>query len=108
MSQTSDKVYGEPDSWTFDYPYDFLQTAFWMWFMGDFKRLPTQDEVYAYDPRYISDMRLMYHIYAHQSNHDPIMNMYDSWNAYHDDPDAFNLQKQQIAQSESYDAQNIK
>jgi hypothetical protein len=70
------EVFGEPEKWEFDYSWDVLQTAFWLFSISDFKRLPTQDEVLSYDPRYISDIKLMYWLYSYQGNQSAVMKMF--------------------------------
>lgn len=77
-------VYGEPEEWEFDYPFEIVQTAFWLWSMSEFQRLPTQDEVMAYDARYISDMKLAHTIYSHQGNKSAVMQQYEQLQAQQD------------------------
>ncbi|RMG84828.1 MAG: hypothetical protein D6712_10590 [Chloroflexi bacterium] len=81
IGRKGDGVYGEPESWEFDYQWDILKIAFWLWYMSGFQRLPTQKEVMEYDPRYISDMELMWQIYAHQHNDSLQMKMLDEFEA---------------------------
>lgn len=81
---TNSHVYGEPEEWEFDYPFEVIQTAFWLWAMSDFHRLPTQDEVLSYDPRYISDMKLAHTIYSHQGNKSTVMQQYEMLQAQQD------------------------
>lgn len=97
FGDTGQQVYGEPDEWEFDYPWEFLQVAYWLWHMSDYKHLPTPEEVAKYDPRYISDMKLMVQIGMHQRNSSPLMRMLDQWQAYNADPAAY---KAQLAASE--------
>lgn len=80
-SSTKGSSYGEPEEWQFDYPWDTIQTAFWLWAMSGFQRLPIQEEVMAYDSRYISDMQLAYQIYSHQTNDNAIMRLYEEYNS---------------------------
>lgn len=88
---TSDKSgsFGEPDFWRFDYPFDILQTAFWLWAMSGFQRLPTQDEVMAYDERYLSDIKLMYQIYSHQGNQSLPMQLLEQYEHAQKNPSAW-------------------
>jgi len=72
-------VFGEPEEWAFDYPWEIVRTGFWLWKMSGFQRLYTQDEVMVYDPKWIGDMSLAYTIYSHKSNTSPIMALYEQW-----------------------------
>lgn len=72
-AKKGNEVFGEPEEWEFDYPWSFVKTAFWLWAMSGFQRLPPQDEVWSYDPRYIDDMKLAHMLYAHQTNESPLM-----------------------------------
>lgn len=76
------QTFGEPEEWEFDYPWDVVQTSFWLWAMSGFQRLPTQTEVMEYDPRYISDMRLAHQIYSHQGNQSAPMRLFEQWQAF--------------------------
>lgn len=80
-SSSGNTTFGEPDEWQFDYPWDVIQTAFWLWSMSDFKYLPNQDEVLAYDRRYLSDIRMAYTIYSHQGNNSPVMQIFEQLSA---------------------------
>lgn len=84
---TSGKVYGEPDEWEFEYTWEVIQIAFWLWAMSGFKYLPNQEEVLRYDPRYISDIKLAHTIYAHQANNSFEMKMYEQWMAFQENPE---------------------
>ncbi len=59
--------------------------------MSGFKELPNQEQVGKYDPRYISDMKLAMHLYSHQHNNSPVMKMYEQWEAFNENPDAYKL-----------------
>ena len=78
--------YGEPVYWRFDYPFKILQTAFWLWSMSGFQRMPTQDEVLEYDDRYLSDMKLLYNIYAHQGNQSLVMRLFEQHEQFNKNP----------------------
>jgi hypothetical protein len=101
-------VYGEPDEWEFDYPFDFLQIAYWLWAMSDYKHLPSQDDIAKYDPRYISDMRLMVQISSHQRNNSPLMRMFENWQAYNSDPEAYRKNEAALKASERNDSALLK
>lgn len=88
-SGKSNQTYGEPEKWEFDYPWQVVQTAFWLWSMSSFQRLPIQDEVLQYDPRYISDLRLAHQIYSHQGNQSAPMKLFEQWEAYNQNPDGY-------------------
>lgn len=45
--------------------------------LSGFERLPSQDEVLEYDPRWISDMHLAYKLYAVQTNKSQIKQQFD-------------------------------
>ena len=83
------QVYGEPEEWEFDYPWTIVQTAFWLWSMSGFQRLPLQTEVMSYDPRYISDLKLAHQIYSHQGNQSAPMRLFEQWNAFNENPDGY-------------------
>lgn len=83
------QTFGEPDEWEFDYTWEVVQTAFWLWAMSGFQRLPTQNEVMEYDPRYISDMRLAHQIYSHQGNQSAPMKLFEQWQAFNQNPDSY-------------------
>lgn len=51
-----------------------------------FEKLPTQDEIMAYDPRWITDMQLMYKMYSFFKNDSPLFNIADSSSSFYDDP----------------------
>jgi hypothetical protein len=107
MHSTGDKkTFGEPDKWEFDYPWDIVQTGFWLWAMSGFQKLPTQDEVQAYDPRFISDMRLAHLIYSHQGNSSPLMKLFENWMQFQENPEAF--AKDQAQQSETTERDDSK
>jgi hypothetical protein len=64
---TNDKEYGTiemPSSFAFDYPFEKIKIAFWLWMVSGFEHLPTQDEIDLYDKRWISDMKLAYHFFS--------------------------------------------
>ena len=90
----SNANYGEPERWEFDFSWQLVSTGFWLWAMSDFRRLPTQSEVAAYDPRWISDLRLAHSIYAHQSNNEPVMRMFDEYMSFNESPSAYRIQQQ--------------
>ncbi len=75
--EKSTEVYGEPEKWEFDYPFDFVKLAFWLWKMSDFRHLPSQDEVAKYSSAYISDMKLAQWLYSHQGTENPMQKMVD-------------------------------
>lgn len=62
--------------------------------MTDFQRLPSQDEVSKYDPRYVDDMKLMYNIYSHQKNTDPVMFLFQQWEQFQENPEAMKAQNE--------------
>jgi hypothetical protein len=95
--------YGEPDEWQFDYSWDILQNAFWLWSMSGFQRLPTQEEVMNYDPRYISDIRLMHMIYSHQGNNTAVMQLYQQWEAFQENPALYRARMEAEKATRSYD-----
>lgn len=70
-------TFGEPEEWHFDYPWEILKTAYWIWAMSDFKYLPHPDEVMAYPREWITDMKLMMNISGHQSNTRPEQRLVD-------------------------------
>lgn len=80
-SNTKSQSFGEPEQWEFDYPWEVVKTAFWLWSMSGFQRLPTQEEVKQYDPRYLSDIKLAYQIYSHQNNESAPMKLLEHWSA---------------------------
>lgn len=86
-SGASNKVYGEPDEWEFEYPWEVIQIAFWLWAMSGFKHLPNQEDVLKYDPRYISDVKLAHMIYSHQGNNSFEMKLYEQWAAFQENPE---------------------
>lgn len=81
-----------------------MQIGFWLWAMSGFKRLPTQDEVLAYDPRWISDMRLAHQLYDHQTNQTAVMQLFDQYMAFQENPDAFRAQQELSKQAKAFDA----
>lgn len=97
-------MYGEPDEWEFDYPFNFLQIAYWLWAMSDYKHLPSQDEVARYDPRYISDIRLMVQISSHQRNNSPLMRMFENWQSFSTDPEAYRKQEEVLKSLDQSDS----
>lgn len=54
-----------------------VKTGFWIWAMSDFQRMPSQDEVAQYDPRWISDMKLMMQLYSFQTNSTSVMKVFE-------------------------------
>lgn len=76
MSEPS-STFGEPEEWHFDYPWEILKTAYWIWAMSDFKYLPHPDEVMAYPREWITDMKLMMNISGHQTNTRPEQKLVD-------------------------------
>lgn len=82
-------TWDEPDEWEFDYEWSVVQDAFWLWSMSGFQRLPSQDEVLAYDPRYLSDIRLAHQIYSHQGNSSAPQQMLEQYLAYSANPEAY-------------------
>jgi len=75
MSGKSRGVFGLPERWQFDYPWSLVKTGFWLWMTSGFEKLPTQEQVMAYDPRWITDMQLMYQIYAFYKNDSPLFDI---------------------------------
>ena len=107
MNESGDnKTYGEPDEWEFDYPWEIIQTAFWLWAMSGFQYLPRQDEVMAYDPRFISDIRLAHMIYSHQGNKSAPMRMLEQWEAFNKNPQAYEAQQQMQQTIQNTDSAN--
>lgn len=45
--------------------------------VSGFQRLPTQDEVQSYDPRWITDMQLAHRKYSFFKNDSPLFNLLD-------------------------------
>lgn len=84
--------FGEPDAWEFTHEWSFIQTAFWLWAMSDFTRMPNQEEVKAFDPEYLSDMKLAYNIYSHQKNTNPVMYLLEQYESFQQNPDAVRQQ----------------
>jgi hypothetical protein len=70
-----------PEEYQFDWPFDIIKVAWWLWAMSDFQRLPTQDEIMLYDARYISDMQLASEIYAYTHNQHPLMRAVEAFHA---------------------------
>lgn len=103
-SGKSNQVFGEPEKWEFDYPWSVVQTAFWLWSMSGFQRLPLQTEVMEYDPRYISDMKLAYQIYSHQGNQSAPMRLYDQWQAFNQNPDGYKASISSLIAQDQNDA----
>lgn len=104
QSGKDSKTFGEPDEWEFDYPWEVVQTAFWLWSMSGFQRLPTQDEVMSYDPRFVSDLRLAHQIYAHQGNTSVPMRLFENWEAFQSDPHGFRAQQEFQNRTDQNDA----
>lgn len=87
MAQPGQDAYGEPEQWEFDYPWDnMVKTGFWLWAMSGFKELKTQDEIMAYDPRWIGDMHLAYTLYSHQKNQSAVMKLFENYMAFKENP----------------------
>ena len=86
-----DNTWDEPDEWEFDYQWSVIQDAFWLWSMSGFQRLPNQEEVLAYDPRYMSDIRLAHQIYSHQGNNSAPQQFFEQYLAYTKDPEGYKL-----------------
>ncbi len=74
-------AFGLPDEWDYDYPFELVKTGFWLWAASKFQRLPTQQEVKAYDPRWISDMQLAYTMYSFYRNDSPLFSILANWQA---------------------------
>lgn len=77
--ESSGAQFGEPDEWEFDYPWEVIKDSMWLWSMSGFQHLYNQDEIMAFDPRYISDMRLAYRLYSHQGNQTAPMKLLEQW-----------------------------
>lgn len=50
-----------------------------------FERMPTQREVMAYDPRWLTDMQLMYKIYSFYKNDSPLFNIASQEDSFYED-----------------------
>lgn len=98
------QVYGEPEEWEFDYPWQIVQTAFWLWSMSGFQRLPLQSEVMSYDPRYISDLKLAHQIYSHQGNQSAPMRLFEQWQAFNQNPDGYKASISNLVANQQNDA----
>lgn len=53
----------------------------WLWVSNGMGVMPTQDDVGRYDPRYVSDMRVLQQIYSHQKNDSVVMQLYEQHTA---------------------------
>lgn len=89
-------VFGLPEEWDYDYPFEMVKTGFWLWAASKFQRLPTQDEIGKYDPRWISDMQLAYMKYSFYRNDSPLFGILTNWK----------IAQQQRQQSENGHEQN--
>ena len=72
LTTTSQGTFGLPPGWKFDYPWSMVKIGFWLWMVSGFERLPTQQEVMAYDPRWITDMQLAYQVYSFYKTQSPL------------------------------------
>lgn len=75
MTTKAQGQFGLPQSWKFDYPWSMVKIGFWLWMVSGFERLPTQQEVMAYDPRWITDMQLAYQIYSFYKTESPLFDI---------------------------------
>lgn len=76
MESPSDS-FGEPEEWHLDYPWDILQTGYWLWAMSGYQTLPHPDDVMRYPKDWITDMKLMRNIAGHQTNQRPEQKLID-------------------------------
>lgn len=72
LTTKSQGTFGLPKRWKFDYPWSMVKIGFWLWMVSGFERLPTQQEVMAYDPRWITDMQLAYQVYSFYKTDSPL------------------------------------
>ncbi len=75
MSSKSQGTFGLPEAWSFDYPWSVVKIGFWLWMVSGFERLPNQQEVMAYDPRWITDMQLAYQMHDFYKNRSPLFDI---------------------------------
>lgn len=107
QSGKDNSAYGEPERWEFDYPFEQVQTGFWLWAMSGFQRLPNQDEVSKYDKMWISDMKLAYQLYSFMGNQSPVMKLFEEHTAYTNNPASYNATRNAVVQGEQL-MQNMK
>lgn len=77
LASKGEDVFGLPEKWEFDYSWALVKIGFWLWMTSGFERLPTQEDVMRYDPRWVSDMQLAYRIYSFYKNDSPLFNIMD-------------------------------
>ena len=65
--------------------------------VSDFQRLPSQDEIMRYDPRWISDMQLAHRIYSFYGNRSPLFQILEQDGK---DADGFTDYKQGMSKEE--------
>lgn len=54
-----------------------VRTGLWLWWLGDWKQPPTQDDVRRYDPRWLSDLQLGYRLFARGQNKTAPMKIFE-------------------------------